>query len=244
MTFDHFRQLGITVEDRVATVAFTPVHEHGVEPSFFTEVRDVFGPLSMDPRVRAVVLTGAGDSFFSGLPSSWTQEMVSEGLEVTAGQMLAARQIVEQMLSFRKPLVAAVNGPSFSVGNQLALLCDAAIAADTATFADHHVEHGIAAGDGGTLMWPLLVGPALARDILLRGRELTAAEARDLNLVADVVAPDRVLLVAVDLARRLTELPGLAYAATKLTINNWWRQAIVYAWDLALAYETANLLDR
>jgi enoyl-CoA hydratase len=242
--YTEFQQLQIGVDHGVAVVTFAPVHERGVEPSFFTEVRDVFAPLSMDKNVRAVVLTGAGDSFFSGLPSSWTQEMIAEGLASSASQMLATRQMVDNILSFRKPLVAAINGPSVSVGNQLALLCDAAVASETASFTDHHVPNGVAAGDGGTLIWPLLVGPALARDILLRGRQLSATEALRLNLVAEVVEQQRTVSAAVELARHLSELPALAYSATKQTINNWWRQASVYAWDLALAYETANLHDR
>jgi enoyl-CoA hydratase len=244
IAYSEFRQLEISVDGGVAVLTFTPVHEGGVEPSFFTEVRDAFAPLSMDRDVHAVVLTGKGDGFFTGLPATWTQEMVREGLASSAGQMLATRQIVDNILSFRKPLVAAVNGPSVSVGNQLALLCDAAVASETASFTDHHVPNGVAAGDGGTLLWPLLVGPALARDILLRGRSLSAAEALRLNLVAEIVEQPRTVPVAVELAQRLSALPGLAYSATKQTINNWWRQASVYAWDLALAYEAANLHDR
>jgi enoyl-CoA hydratase len=240
--YDSLEHLRVAVGERVATVVLAPNHGGPVEPSFFTNLRDLFSLLALDAEVDAVVLTGEGDVFFTGTGAPRTARLVAAGLEATAGQMLTLQQIVTQMLSLRKPLVAAVNGPAPNIGGQIALLCDAAVAAEGATFGDHHVEAGLAAGDGGTMLWPLLVGMARAREILLQGGIIEAAEALELHLVSAVVTRDRVVGEAVALARHLAALPRLPYVATKLALNNLWRVSSLLSWDLALGLETAGLM--
>jgi enoyl-CoA hydratase len=238
--FDH---LAVTREDGVAVVILSPVQEGEVEPSLFTNVRDVLGPLALDPDVRAVVITGRDDMFFTGTGLTRTLRMLDAGLEQTAGQMLTLKQIVDALLAFRKPTVAAVNGPATNIGAQLALLCDAAVAAQEATFADHHVMAGLPAGDGGTMMWPLLLGMARAREIVLRGVELTSREALELHLVSEVVPREQTVPAAVALARRLAALPRLPYFATKQALNSWWQHSATFAWDAALGLEAAALSE-
>jgi enoyl-CoA hydratase len=239
-TFEH---LAVEVRDGVAVVRFDPQAEGDVERSVFTELRDIFSPLGYDSAVQAVVLTGDGDVFFGGVGRERTARLVASGLDTVTGQILTLQQVVAQILSFRKPLVAAVNGKALNVGGQIALLCDAAVAAENVAFGDNHLEKGVAAGDGGTMLWPLLVGMARAREILLLGRELSAREALELHLVAEVVERERTLPVAIDLAHQLARLPRLPYVATKQTIHNWWRLSSMLSWDLALAVESAGLTD-
>ena len=129
-------------------------------------------------------------------------------IDLVAGQFQMIQQLVAAMVSFRKPLVAAINGPARNIGAQVGLLCDAAIACPDTTLFDDHVKNGIAAGDGGTMLWPLLVGMARARKILLLGRELSAEEGLELHLVNKIVERDQVVPEAVALARELGESPG------------------------------------
>src|SRR5690606_30866071 len=136
----------------------------------------------------------------------------------------------------------AVNGRAENIGGQIALLSDAALAVEVATFGDHHLDAGIAAGDGGTMMWPLLVGMARARDIVLRGGTLSAREAHDLHLVVEVVSASDLLDRAISTARSMAAAPPLAFAATKLALNRWWQLSATFAWDQSLAYEAAALV--
>lgn len=242
ISYDELEHLRVGIEDGIATVVLAPGDGGPVEPSFFTNLRDVFSLVALDPAVDAVVLTGVGDVFFAGTGVPRTARLVAAGLEATAGQMLTLQQIAQQMLALRKPLVAAVNGRAPNIGGQIALLCDAAVATEEATFGDHHIAAGIAAGDGGTMLWPLLVGMARAREILLTGRAVDAAEALQLHLVSAVVPHERVVPEAVALARSLAELPRVAFVATKHSLNNWWRVAMLFSWDLALGLETAGLV--
>ena len=242
ISYDSLEHLRVSVADGVAIVVLAPSQEGPVEPSFFTNLRDVFSLFALDTEVDAVVLTGEGETFFAGTGLPRTARLVSSGLEATAGQMLTLQQIATQMLGLRKPLVAAVNGHAPNIGGQIALLCDAAIAAEGATFGDHHVEGGLAAGDGGTMLWPLLVGMARAREILLAGKVIDAAEALELHLVSKVVKREDTVAEAVALAHRLASLPRLAFLATKHSLNNWWRLSMLMSWDLALGIETAGLV--
>jgi enoyl-CoA hydratase len=238
-----FTHLTVNVTDGIAIVTFAPQDEGELEDSIFANTRDVFTPLGFDKSVRAVVLTGVGGEFFGGAGRVRTRKLVNSPIELVAGQFETVKQLVSALLSFRKPLVAAINGRARNIGAQVGLLCDAAVASETATFFDDHVGLGIAAGDGGTMLWPLLLGVARAREILLLGHELSARDALDLHMVTKVVAEDKTVPEAVALAHRLAELPPMAYFGTKLAINNWWRLSSMLSWDLALAYEAAGLVE-
>jgi enoyl-CoA hydratase len=229
--------------DGIALVTFAPQDEGELEDSIFANARDVFAPLQLDTDVRAVVLTGPGDVFFAGAGLPRSQRIAASSLHLVGGQMLTLQQLLAALVAFRKPVVAAVGGPARNVGAQIALLCDAAVAADTAKFFDNHVSIGLPAGDGGTMLWPLLLGMARAREILLQGTEIGAAEALELHLVTKVVAPSDTVAEATAVARQLADLPQLPFVATKLALNNWWRLSSLVSFDLALAYEAGAIVD-
>lgn len=238
-----FTHLRVEIDAGVATVTFSPRDEGELEDSIFANARDVFTPLGLDPAVRAIVLTGVGDVFFGGAGRVRTRKLVAGPVGVLAGQFQTIQQLVAAITSCRKPLIAAVNGPAHNIGAQIALLCDAAVACELTTFSDDHVAVGIAAGDGGTMLWPLLVGIARAREILLHGQRLSPEDALALHLVTKVVEQAQVITEARKLATRLMELPPMAYFATKLAVNNWWRLSSIVSWDLAAAYEAAGLVE-
>jgi enoyl-CoA hydratase len=237
-------QLILDRRDGIAVVRLAPVWTGHLHPSFFAELRDVLATSEEDSTVQAVVIRGDTDVFFGGLPREWAAALDSAPAPVVAAEMVAARRLLEQLLSFEKPLIAAVNGPSVSIGNQIALLCDDVVAADTASFTDPHLQKGLTAGDGGTTMWPALVGVALARDILLRGRTITAEHALALELVGVVTSRDDVERVAIERARAAAKVPRVAYVATKSAINAQFRSSFASSLDAAIAYETLDLVVR
>jgi enoyl-CoA hydratase len=237
-----FTHLSVTVQDGIAVVRYEPRDEGELEDSVFANARDVMIPLGYDASVRGVVLTGTGEVFFGGAGRPRAARLVRSPIDVVAGQFELLKQLTAAIVSFRKPLVAAVNGDCRNIGAQIALLCDAAVATQDAVFSDDHIAHGLAAGDGGTVLWPLLVGLARAREILLLGGSLTAQEAREMHLVASVVPAEQVVAEARELAGRLAEIAPLAYYATKAALNNWWRLSSSLSWDMALAYEAAGLV--
>jgi len=135
------------------------------------------------------------------------------------------------------PIVAAVNGHAMGLGASIALLCDVIMMADTATIGDPHVRVGIVAGDGGTAIWPLAVGPARAKEYMLTGDPLTAAEAERIGLVNRVVPAADLDAAAMKMAERLAAGAPLAIRYTKLSVNKLVKDALNVAFDTATAYE-------
>ena len=81
------------------------------------------------------------------------------------------------MLDVEQPIIGAINGDAVGLGATIALLCDIIVASEKARFADTHVKVGIVAGDGGAVIWPLLIGPARAKEFLMRGHFVNGADA-------------------------------------------------------------------
>src|SRR4029077_18072329 len=114
-----------------------------------------------------------------------------------------AKQLIWDLLDVEIPIVAAVNGNAMGLAEPVSLLCDVIFMADPATIGDPHVKVGIVAGDGGVAIWPLAVGPARAKEYLLTGDALTAAEAERIGLVNHVVPAAELDATAMAFATRL-----------------------------------------
>ena len=104
------------------------------------------------------------------------------------GLMGDSATMARNILAVRQPMIAAVNGDASGLGATLALFCDITYMSDSARIGDPHVRAGIVAGDGGPVLWPLLVGVNRAKEYLMTGDLLTAAEADHLGLINHVVA--------------------------------------------------------
>lgn len=146
--------------------------------------------LAADPGVRAVVVTGAGTAFCSGGNTGWIASEPDASVDRLRTRMLA---FYRDWLSIRRlqvPTIAAVNGAAVGAGLCLALACDLRYAADTARLSAPFVKLGMHPGMGATHLLPEIVGPALARDLLLTGRTVDAAEALRLGLVSAVHPAD------------------------------------------------------
>jgi enoyl-CoA hydratase len=205
---------------------------HGEFTRFFRE-------LKQEDQARAVVLTARGRMFSAGGSFDWFPSL--EDFTALDHLRREAKQLIWDLLEVEIPIVAAVNGPAVGLGASLALLCDVIFMADTATLADPHVRVGIAAGDGGTLIWPLVLGPARAKQYLLTGDPLSAAEAERLGLVNAVVPAGELQDTALAFARRLAAGAPLAIRYTKQAINAGIKAAASTAFDISTALEITTL---
>lgn len=205
------------------------------------ELENVFEALARDDEVRAVILTGAGKAFSAGgdikdMHGRVGRELnrpVSEVMEVIKG----GRRLLESILDMEKPVIAAVNGVASGLGATLALVCDIVIAADNATIGDAHIRMGIVPGDGGLVFWPLLVGPAKAKEMLMTGDYLSAREAERLGLINRMVPSQELMPACKELAKRLSEGPAIGIACTKLAINKMIKQWFNTVFDIGFAME-------
>ncbi|MDR6581560.1 enoyl-CoA hydratase-related protein [Pseudomonas extremaustralis] len=170
---------------------------------------------SADPQLSCVVLTGQGKAFSAGADIS---DMLERGAASYADP--ERLQAWEAIQSFRKPLIAAVNGYALGGGLELALLCDIIFASETAKFSFPEIKIGSFPGDGGTQRLPRLVGQSFAMQMVLTGVMVDAALAERKGLVSEVVPAgqllDRALEVATEIAAHSNAITPYAKAAVRL----------------------------
>lgn len=188
-----------------------------------------------------MLLTGAGKAFSAGGDFAWFPTLRS--VERLAELRRDAKQLIWDLVDLELPLVVAINGPAVGLGASIALLADIIYIAESAHIADPHVRVGIVAGDGGTAIWPLLVGPARAKEYLLTGDPVPAREAERIGLVNHVVADDDLHQQAMAMAERLAAGAPLALQFTKAAVNQLVKQSLELAFDYATGHELLTFLS-
>lgn len=113
------------------------------------------------------------------------------------------------------PVIAAVNGPAYGAGCDIATLCDIRIASTRATFAESFVKLGLVAGDGGSWLLPRAIGMSRAAEMTFTAEPIDAATAREWGLVSRVVEPERLMDESRALAGRIAAHPGTALRMAK-----------------------------
>jgi enoyl-CoA hydratase len=232
-----FTTLQIDRIDRVlrVTIAHPTSALNAVDDQLHHDLTALFAALRRESEARAVVLTGQGRAFSAGGDFSWFPALREMGrLEALRRD---AKQLIWDLLDVEIPIVAAVNGHAMGLGASIALLCDVIFMADTATIGDPHVRVGLVAGDGGAAIWPLAVGPARAKQYLLTGDPLSAAEAERIGLVNRVVAAADLQTEAMTFAQRLAAGAPLAVRYTKVAVNKLLKDALNIAFDTSTALE-------
>jgi enoyl-CoA hydratase len=208
---------------------------NAVDAALHHDLTALFAGLRRETEARAVLLTGRGKAFSAGGDFHWFPTLREPGrLEALRRD---AKQLIWDLLDVELPIVAAVNGHAMGLGASIALLSDVILMADTATIGDPHVRVGLVAGDGGVAIWPLALGPARAKEYLLTGDPLTAAEAERIGLVNHVVPAAALDGEAMTLASRLAAGAPLAVRYTKLAVNKLVKDALNVAFDASTALE-------
>ncbi len=209
-------------DNGVLWVAFNrPDRHNAITPEMHAEIAPLFRRIGADRRVSVVVLTGAGDkAFCAGADFGGMQENLDAGYEDGFPDlMIGSADVVRSQLAIPQPVVAAVNGDAIGLGATMALFCDIVFIAEEARIADPHVKAGLVAGDGGAILWPLLLGPHRGKEFLFTGDLMSAEEAHQLGL-ANHVCPRAELTSAVDaMAQRLASSPRSAIQFNKRLAN-------------------------
>src|SRR3954454_4468838 len=168
----------------------------------------------VDPGVRCLVVTGAGELAFSA--GGDMKEMAStDGPDMAGGA-----RVITQALRHRpaKPMIAAVNGLAFGGGLELVLACDLAVSAEHATFALPEVRRGVLASGGGLVHLPRLIGARRALQLILTGAPIDAATALDWGLVNEIAPSGTEFAAAMTLARTIAANAPVAVKLSKQTV--------------------------
>ena len=239
---DYSRYNSITAErkDKVLTLTLNrPEALNAVSPEMHTELSQIFGDVQLDEETNAVLLTGAGKAFSAGGDVKGMLDRAEGNIKEAPAitRTFEARKIIDDMLDCEKPIVAAVNGPAIGLGATIALFCDVIYASDKARFGDPHVRVGITAGDGGAVIWPMLVGPARAKEFLMTGDIMNAERAERIGLINYVVPHDQLMEEAWGFAHRLAKGPSVAINTTKMSVNKWLKEVSNLVLDYSLSVE-------
>jgi enoyl-CoA hydratase len=213
-----------------------PGHDlNRIDGAVHRELAELVARLKGEMAARAVVLRAEGRAFSAGGDHAWFPSLQEPGaLEALRRE---GKQLIWDLLDVPVPVVVALEGSAIGLAASIVLLCDAVVMAESATIADPHVRVGVAAGDGGTVAWPIAVGPMVAKRYLLTGDAVTAAEALRLGLVTDVVPDGEADAAALALARRFAAGAPLAVRYTKQALNQAIKEAMATSFDLAMALE-------
>jgi len=201
---------------------------------------DVWRLLDRDPDARAVLLTGAGKAFSAGGDFQFLKRQ-HQSLDSRYMIQQEVGTILREMITFRLPVVAAINGPAIGLGASLALSADLVVMAEKAFLQDPHVSIGLTAGDGGALHWPHLIGMARAKEFLYLGNRMSAQEAFELGVANRVAAPEDLFDTALDLAQRLAKQPARALQSTKRALSLHIAQTAVPIIDYGATAELVEL---
>jgi len=175
------------------------------------ELYAAFKALNDDPALRVGIITGTGRFFSAG----WDLGAANDGEAVDADHGPGGFAGLTEYFSLTKPVIAAVNGLAVGGGFELALAADLIVASDTAKFWLPEAQLGMLPDSGGLLRLPKAIPARLAREMILTGRRMDAAEALALHLVNRVVAPDALLDAALELAGAIAKSAPLAITAAR-----------------------------
>jgi enoyl-CoA hydratase/carnithine racemase len=193
-----------------------PERRNAVNRALIDEVIAALDALEADPAVRAIVLTGAGRAFCAGADLAERATLDERAVMAHRKRVVA---LFDRVARCEVPLVAAVNGPAYGGGAELALLCDVIVASEAAVFRFPEVALGILPGGGGCYTLVRAVGKYRAKELVLTARAVPAAEALALGLASRVVPPERLLAEARALAAAIAANAPIAVRQAKRALD-------------------------
>ncbi|MCY3978691.1 MAG: enoyl-CoA hydratase-related protein [Chloroflexi bacterium] len=206
---------------------------NALNSALMDEVNEAMLAFNGDKSVGAMILTGNDKAFAAGAD---IKEMDGK----TQIDMLMTVSLVDRFdfKKLGKPVIAAVSGYALGGGCEIAMACDMIVASESAVFGQPEINLGIIPGAGGTQRLTRAVGKALAMEIMLTDRKLSAEEALQYGLVNRVAPLDEYMDVAIGIAQKVARRSQVAIRLTKEAVNKTYEMSL----EEGLAYERRNFL--
>jgi enoyl-CoA hydratase/carnithine racemase len=210
------------VDEGVATITLNkPERLNAFDNDMLTEWADALQQADKDRDVRAIIITGAGRGFCSGM--NVAQEAAGDGVLRTQATVASRRHslrdrvhpIPRTLIQLEKPYIAAINGAAAGAGMDMATMADIRFASSTARVGMTYVRMGLIPGDGGCYTLPRIVGTQRALDMIWTGKMLTAQEALEMGYVMAVYEPEDLMPKVTEYARQLAKGPATAIQLAK-----------------------------
>jgi enoyl-CoA hydratase/carnithine racemase len=222
-----YKALTLEREGAIAIITLNrPEAGNSFDFRLMAEIDNAMKEVGEDKNVRVVIITGAGKYFSTGIDLSMftnPQAMVGDKDDAPAAPAKDDRTYgrgtvvggLMRIMSMRKPVIAAINGPVYGAALSLALGCDIRIASDRAKFCMVFIKRGIVPDTAGSFTLPRIVGLPKACELIFTGDAIDAAEADKIGLVNKVVPHDDLMKAARELAGKIANNPPLAVAMAK-----------------------------
>ena len=201
---------------------------------------DLFHCIGEDSQNRVVILTGSGKAFMETISPEGFDFFSPRGFDKIYRE---GKKVLMNILDIEVPMIAALNGP-VRLHSEYALLADVVLATPDTVFQDKpHFDFGIVPGDGVNLLWPEVIGSVRGRYFLLTRQELDAETAKAWGAVNEIVARDRLLARAHEIADQLAALPPLTGRYTRIALTQKLRRIIGEGAGYGLTLEGISALD-
>jgi len=217
------QHVDIKIHQNIATILMDrPDACNALSPQLISDLMQALSDVHQETRVRAVVLSGTGNHFCAGMDLKVMAQIAAMSESESHQQWFvlwnAVTELLEEILRFPKPIIAAVDGAAIGGGFALALAADCVVASDRASFAVPAARRGISSGAVAALIAFRLGGSVAAR-MLLTGGPMSAAEAHRLGFCPPPVSSDQIWVAASELAGETTHGPREAVQAIKRQLN-------------------------
>ena len=177
------------------------------------EFTDLCKEIAWDENIRTIILTGIGEKSFSIEPDSTKINSRGEDAIWTRCGFIA-----EPIANLERPVIVAISGDAIGMGLELVLACDIRIAIESSHFGLPHIKAGLIPWDGGSQRLPRLVGKGKALEMILTGELVDAQEALRIGLVNKIVPPDKLMIVTMDIAKKMATRGPIALRYAKEAI--------------------------
>jgi len=247
MNYDKFELINVVVKEQILILTLNdPANANAMGWRHVKELKEVFRMLQDDASVRAVIWRGEGDDFSTVLPGAPIHKKLENphplnGLEL-AGESIHQgiayhMSMLKLLLDIPQPIVVAAQGRCTGMAANLVLCCDIIFGSEDLILNDQHVNKGMVTGDGGAVVWPLIIGPAKAKQYLLTGDSITAHEAERLGMINKVVSREELDQAAWDFAKRLATGASMAIRFSKHVINRMLEKELAHSWEFSDALQ-------
>lgn len=228
-----YSTLKFEIEEEIGTITLArPEKRNAISPEMIVDLMSVLEEAEKST-ARVVILTGAGSAFCAGMDLEALRNLSTQTQEQHAGDAERMGWMFHRVYSFPKPLIAAVNGPAIAGGTGLATLADFTLAVPEAKFGYTEARIGFLPAVVSVFLLRQ-VGEKITRELLLTGKSFDAAEAHRLGLVTEIVAADKLMNRARELARALAALSPTSLRTTKQLILHWNEKEIQRDLEIAI----------
>jgi len=234
----NYRTIQLSREAQVATIILNrPDKRNAISYELIDELLAALGEVAASSAL-VLVLTGAGKAFCSGMDLENLKELLGRSPEQNLQDSATMARLFRSLYDFPKPTIAAVNGAAIAGGCGLATLCDFTLAVPEAKFGYTEARIGFVPAIVSTFLLRQ-IGEKHARDLLLTGRIISADEAHRVGMVNEIVAPEKLLDRARELAAQLIENSPVSLACTKRLLSDLARRDLDAQLQLAIKENAA-----